>query len=92
MKLTELQKKRLAEHVLLALEEKASITYKVPREKVHERLVQEIQRNISEEMEIEAQTHRHLDKLEKTHGGEFQRYKMFPLVKRKVAEERGFVL
>ncbi len=51
-----------------------------------------IEKNIQDEQTLDREVDRMLDQLEQDHGGEFQRYKMFGMLKKKLAEQQGFVL
>ena len=48
--------------------------------------------DLNKEKEVEKEVEKMLDDLEKTHTGQFERYKMYPLLKRKIAEKKGVVL
>ena len=41
---------------------------------------------------IEKEVNKMLDQLERSHSGEFQRYKMYPILKQKLAKERKIIL
>ena len=92
MKLKKAQTKRLAELVLRALEEKKVVTYKAERAQVFDRLVGVIEKNMTDELELDRAVNQMMDDLERSNPGEFERYKMFPMLKKKMAKERGFVL
>lgn len=65
---------------------------KVGPDKLHSRAVELIKKNFEEERKLEAEVEKMLDTLEKDHGGTFQRHKMFPMLKKKLAQQKGFVL
>lgn len=46
----------------------------------------------AEEAALEREVNRMLDDLEQQNAGEFQRHKMFLMLKKKLAQEKGFVL
>ena len=92
MKLKKAQTKRFAELVLRALEDKDIVTYKVDRAQVLDRLVTVIEKNMTDELELDRAVNQMMDDLERSNPGEFERYKMFPMLKKKMAKERGFVL
>jgi len=48
--------------------------------------------DLSREKALEEEVNKMLDKLEKTHSGQFDRYKMYPLLKKKMAKEKGIIL
>ena len=42
--------------------------------------------------ELDAEVNRMMDDLEKQSSGEFQRYKMFPMLKKRLAKEKKIIL
>ncbi len=44
------------------------------------------------EKELDQEVAQRLDELEKTHKGQFERYKMYPLLKKKLAEQKSLAL
>ena len=67
-----------------------------PSKKIVKKLLQRavaiIEKNMEAERQLDVEVNGMLDTLERSHQGEFQRYKMFPLLKQKLAKEKGFVL
>lgn len=92
MKLTPLQIQKLAEKVLQAWNSQNVAVYKVDEKKVLERAILAVKAEYDREAELERDVHKMLDQLEKSHGGEFERYKMYPLLKQKLAKERKLIL
>ena len=92
MKLTPLQIQKLAEKVLQAWKSQNVSEYKVDDHVVMERAVAAIKAEYEKEAELEREVHKMLDQLEKSHSGEFERYKMFPLLKQKLAKEKKVIL
>lgn len=93
MKLSSTQIDRLVRSILKELKEQNAIeTFKVPEEKVFKKAVEVILENIEEERQLERDTHKMLDDLEKKSPGGFERHKMFLMLKKRLAEERKFVL
>ncbi len=92
MKLNSKQIDRLVKHIFNELKSQNLITFKEKEEKVFQRACDIVLENIQHERDLDQEVNVMLDDLERDHGGEFQRYKMFPLLKKKVAKEKGFVL
>ncbi len=51
-----------------------------------------LSQDLNKEKELEQEVQQMLDTLEKTHTGRFERYKMYPLLKKKLAEKKGIIL
>lgn len=92
MKLTEKQMSRLAALVLGELEGQKQITYKVKPHEVHSRAVSLVKGDYQREADLDQEVHKMMDGLERKSPGEFQRYKMFPLLKKRLAKEKGIIL
>ena len=92
MKVSEKFIQRLVHQIFKDLKAQNIITFKEKEDHVFHRaceiLVQEYQR----ESDLDREVHRMMDDLEIQSPGEFQRYKMFPLLKKKLAKEKGIVL
>ncbi|MGE0761682.1 MAG: DUF507 family protein [Bdellovibrionales bacterium] len=92
MKLTDRQIKRLTHLVLRELEAGKVITYKAPTHEVLERGVQIIKGDYTREANLDQEVQRMMDDLERQNPGTFERYKMFPLLKKRLAKEKGIIL
>jgi hypothetical protein len=92
MKLTPLQMQKLVEKVFEQWKKNDVIIFKDDEKKVFARAVEAIKADYQREAQLESDVHGMLDKLEQTNPGEFQRYKMFPILKQKLAKERKIVL
>ncbi len=92
MKLTPLQMQKLVEKVFEQWKQNDIVIYKDDEKKVFARAVEVIKADYQRESQLESDVHGMLDKLEQTNAGEFQRYKMFPILKQKLAKERKIVL
>jgi hypothetical protein len=44
------------------------------------------------ESDLDHEVNRMMDELERQNPGEFQRYKMFPMLKKRLAKEKGIIL
>lgn len=92
MKLTQLQVETIATKVLNQWKKQNLITFKVDEKKVLARMIDELKKDIQKEQELEIEVNRMLDQLEKSNPGEFQRYKMYPILKKKMAKEKKVIL
>lgn len=92
MKLTPGQMQALAEKVLGHWKKQNLVTFKVDEKVVLDRVLQEIRSEIQKEIDLEKEVNKMLDQLERSHSGEFQRYKMYPILKQKLAKEKKVVL
>lgn len=84
--------KRMAEAILNGLREQKVIQFKAKEEAVLERAIALIRADFDREAELDREVNRMMDDLERQNPGEFQRFKMFPLLKRRLAKEKGIVL
>lgn len=92
MKLTPSQIQRLSEKVLAQWKTQNLITFKVDEKKVLEVIKETVLNDLKKEVELEKQVHDLMDEMEKEHGSQFQRGKMFNLLKQKLAKEKKIIL
>lgn len=92
MKLTANQIQQLAEKVLDHWKKQNLIQFKADEKSVLARVVEIIREDYDREAQLEKDVNAMLDQLERTHSGEFQRYKMYPILKQKLAKERKVIL
>ena len=92
MKLTDKQMVRMVKYIFEELKADKAVTFKEKEEKVIARGVDIIKANFKEESDLDVEVNDMMDDLERQHAGEFQRYKMFPMLKKKLAKDKGFVL
>lgn len=83
---------KLAEKVFEQWKKQNVIIFKEDEKKVFQRALEVIKENYQEEADLEQEVIKMIDQLERTNPGEFQRYKMFPILKQKLAKERKFIL
>ncbi len=57
-----------------------------------EEIVECLNKNLHAEKLLDQEVEAMMDQLEKQNPGGFQRYKMFPLLKKRLATQKGFVL
>jgi len=92
MKLTQLQIEVIANKVLDQWKKQNLITFKVDEKKVLARMIEELKKDLQKEQDLEREVNRMLDDLERSNPGEFQRYKMYPILKKKIAKEKKVIL
>lgn len=92
MKLTNQQIQSLANQIMARWKSSHYIRFKADEKTVFDKIVQIIVADFQREADLERDVNKMLDDLEKSHGGEFQRYKMYPLLKNKLAKERKVIL
>jgi len=92
MKLSDNQITKLASEVYSELEENPSIDLKADFTKINQAIIEVVKDNLLQETELDEKVNLMMDTLEKQNATKFERYKMFPLLKKKLAEQEGFVL
>ena len=92
MKVSDKQIQRLITCVFDELKGAKLITFKDKEDKVFKKAVQLIQAEYQKEVDLDQAVHKMMDDLERQNPGEFQRYKMFPLLKKRLAKEKGVIL
>lgn len=88
----EKQVKRFVQSIFEALKSRNLVEWKAKEEEVFQRAISIVNSDFQREKELDEEVNQMLDDLEKQNPGSFQRYKMFPLLKRKLAEKKGIVL
>ena len=92
MKLNDNQITKLASDVYSELKENPSIEIKTDFSKLNQAIKDVVKKNQEDEVALDKKVNQMMDELEKQNATSFQRYKMFPLLKKKLAEQEGFVL
>ena len=92
MKIRQEQVERVCRLVLEGLKQKKLITFKVPEMKVYEKLVHTFQANLKEEEHIDEEAKGILEERLENSDPNLDRQKMFLLIKRKLAQDKGFIL
>jgi hypothetical protein len=86
------QIQKIVEKVIFNWKQQAVITFKEDEKKVIESAIQAVLDDYQKELDLDKEVHAMLDKLERSNSGEFQRFKMYPLLKQKLAKEKKVVL
>lgn len=68
------------------------VEWKVDEKEVALQIHQILSEDLNKVKKLEEEVGRMLDELEKTHPGQFERYKMYPLLKKKMAKKKGIIL
>ena len=94
MKIKQEEVERVCQLVLEKLKEKKLIVFKVEERKVYEALVHTFMKNIQEEDAIDTKAREILEENTPDSALQdgFDRQKMFLMIKRKLAQDRGFIL
>jgi hypothetical protein len=92
MRLTPIQIDRLVRKVFDGLKEQNTVEFKVDEGKVFKRAVEIVQADYQREAELDREVNKMLEDLERKNPGEFERYKMYPLLKKRLAKEKGIIL
>ena len=92
MKLTSIQIDRLVRRVFDELKTQNIIEFKADEGKVAKRAADIVKADYQREADLEKEVSAMLEKLEKQNPGEFERYKMYPMLKKRLAKEKGIIL
>lgn len=92
MKLTTTQLQVIASKVLEAWKKQNLVIFKEDEKKVLNRMIEAIRADYQKELDLEVEINKMLDQLERTNSGEFQRFKMYPLLKKQLAKEKKVIL
>ena len=74
------------------LKAKDIVQFKEKEESVHLKAQSIINEEYEKESDINNDVEKMMDDLERGGESDFQRYKLFPMLKKKIAQQRGFVL
>lgn len=92
MKITPNQIESLVRRVFSELEKKKLVSFNKSKEAVFNKGKEIIFADFEKEAELEREVMRMLDDIEKNNTDQFERHKMFKMLKKKIADERGIVL
>ena len=92
MKLSSRRIQVLAEKILAQWKKQNLVVFKEDEKIVLARVVEIIKEDYDREAALDQDVNAMLDQLEKSNPGEFQRFKMFPILKQKLAKERKVIL
>ncbi|MDZ4676140.1 MAG: DUF507 family protein [Oligoflexia bacterium] len=92
MKLHPTQIDRLVHNVIDKLKERELIEFKKSEKEVIARAIELVNLDFKREDDLVQEVHRMMDELEIQNPGGFDRRKMFPMLKQKLAKQKGIVL
>ena len=92
MKMTSTQLESLARRVITGLEKKNLITFSNSRDEAVRKARETLESDYRREADLESDVHKMLDDIEREQTDQFERHRMFKMLKKKVAEERGVIL
>lgn len=92
MKLSSQQIQVLAEKILNNWKKQNIVVFKADEKKVLARMAEILKEDFAREDALDKEVNAMLDQLERSNPGEFQRYKMFPILKQKLAKEKKVIL
>ena len=92
MKPTDKTLQRLVNMILRDLKEQNLIQFKSNEEAASKKALEIIKADFQREKELDEEVNKMMDDLERQNPGSFQRYKMFPMLKKKLAQQKGIVL
>lgn len=92
MKLTQNQFESLVTKVFDAWKKNNVVTFKEDEKKVFQRAIEVLKADLQKEIDLEKEVHKMLDDLERTNQGQFQRHKMYPMLKQKLAQQKKVIL
>ncbi|MCB0341006.1 MAG: DUF507 family protein [Pseudobdellovibrionaceae bacterium] len=92
MKLNDKQIQRLVTTVFKDLKAKDLIQFKQKEDKVYDRAVEIVRADYHREVLLDEEVNKMMDQLERQNPGQFERYKMFPMLKKRLAKEKGIIL
>lgn len=92
MRMSKSQIEKMVRKVFDELKANNLITFKTPEDKTFKRATELIEKEYEIEVSLDREVHKMLDDLEKQNPNGFQRHKMFHMLKRKLAEQKGIIL
>ncbi len=92
MRIKQEQVDRACRLILESLKQKKIITFKTPEAKVYQKLVEIFNANLKEEELIDEEAKKILEASLQDSDPTLDRQKMFLMIKRKLAKDKGFIL
>lgn len=92
MRLSKSHIHQLVRKVFDELKKNNLVTFRVPEEKAFHRAAELIEEEYTIEAQLDREVHKMLDELEKQNPNQFQRGKMFGMVKKRLAKEKVVIL
>ncbi len=92
MKWTERQIQALVKGVFRSWKTGELVEFKSSEEKAFKKALEIVKEEFKKEKDLEKEVNQLMDDLEIKNPGSFERYKMFPLLKRQLAKQKGLIL
>lgn len=92
MKLSQKAVERLVQSIFKELKADKAVIFKEKEETVIARASEVIRQDLAREHALDQEVNKMMDDLERKNPGEFQRFKMFPMLKKRLAKEKGIIL
>lgn len=92
MKLSPNQMNKIAVEVFKEVSDTDNLDVHFEKEKFKSVIIGVLKKNMEDEKDLDQSVNDMMETLEKQNPGGFEHYKMFPLLKKKLAEQKGFVL
>ncbi|MBN8535482.1 MAG: DUF507 family protein [Deltaproteobacteria bacterium] len=92
MKISNQHLEVIVNKVLKSWKDQNIVQFKVDEKKVYSRLVEALRTDYQKELDLEKEVNKMLDDLERSNSGQFQRFKMYPMLKQKLAKEKKVIL
>lgn len=82
----------IASKVLETWKQQHIVVFKADEKVVLDRMNAILKTEIQKEIDLDRDVNAKLEELERTNGGQFERYKMYPLLRKQMAKERKLIL
>ena len=92
MKLSTPQLQAIASKVLENWKQQNIVVFKADEKDVLARMNSVLKAEVQKELDLDRDVNKKLDELERTNSGQFERYKMYPLLRKQMAKERKLIL
>jgi len=92
MKLSSMEIEKMVRKIFDALKSNNVAQFKTTEDKVFKRAVELVKEEFDKETVLEKEVNEMMDELERQNPNNFERYKMFPLLKKKLAKQKGIIL
>ena len=92
MKMTGIEIERMVRRVFEELKSHNIPQFKESEDKAYRRAVELVKEEFARETELDIEVNKMLEDLERQNPNSFERYKMFPLIKKKLAKQKGIIL
>lgn len=92
MKINDKQIQKMVHFVINEMKEGQVIELKAKEEAIVAKAMELVKQEFQKLSDLDRDVHKMMDDLERQNPGSFERYKMFPLLKKRLAKEKGIIL